>query len=388
MKRVKRRSDLALFGGSPAFDPAIHVGRPNIGDRQAFDRLVREALDRRWLTNDGPLVRELERRIGEQLGVEHCVAVCNGTIGLEILFHALGLAGEVLVPSYTFIATAHALLRCGIKPIFVDIDPATHNIDPKAARARASSRTSGIVAVHLWGRPVPVRELQDLAGELGVPLVFDAAHAFGCTFEGRSIGNFGAAEVLSFHATKFFNTLEGGAVVTNDAALARELRLLRNFGFSGYDNTMSLGTNGKMNEVCAAMGLVNLDALPAFIGRNRQIHQQYVEAFAQIPGVNVLRYDENERNNYQYVVVELDERFPVGRDRVVEALHAEGILARKYFWPGCHRMMPYREIYPGEGAHLPVTEAVSERVLVLPTGTSLPDGAVGLQADIFRVLSE
>jgi dTDP-4-amino-4,6-dideoxygalactose transaminase len=187
--------------------------------------------------------------------------MCNGTIALEIAIRALGLTGEVIVPSYTFIATAHALHWQGITPVFADIDPDTHNLDPEAVRRMITPRTTGIIGVHLWGRAAPVEALQAISDEHGLQLMFDAAHAFGCSYRGQMIGNFGRAEVLSFHATKFFNTLEGGAVVTNDDELAEVMRLMRNFGFSGYDNVIHPGTNGKMVEICAAMGLTNFDEL-------------------------------------------------------------------------------------------------------------------------------
>src|SRR5690606_22863643 len=206
------------------------------------------------------------------LGVKHCVAMCNGTIALEIAIRATGLRGEVIVPSWTFVATAHSLYWQGITPVFADIDPTTHNLDPAAVRRMITPRTSGIVGVHLWGRAAPVEELQAIADEHGLKLVFDAAHAFGSTYKGRSIGRFGACEVLSFHATKWFNTMEGGAVVTDDDALADAMRLMRNFGFSGYDNVVHPGTNGKMIEVCAAMGLSNMERLDEVMATNQQRH--------------------------------------------------------------------------------------------------------------------
>src|SRR5262245_30020873 len=223
--------------------------------------LAGEIFDRGWFTNDGPVLREFERRIQEYLGVRHCVAMCNGTVALEIAIRALGLEGEVIVPSYTFVATAHALHWQAITPVFADIDPDTHNLAPEAVRRTITPRTTGIIGVHLWGRPAPVQALQAIADEHGLQLMFDTAHGFDCTLNGKSLGNFGRCEVLSFHATKVFNTFEGGAVVTNDDALAETMQLMRNFGFRGYDNVIHPGTNGKMPEVNAAMGLVNLEGV-------------------------------------------------------------------------------------------------------------------------------
>lgn len=371
MKSIRTAADLAINGAPPAFAEPLHVGRPNIGERNAFLDRVGQILDNQWLTNNGPMVQELEKRIAVHLNVKHCIAMCNGTIALEIAIRALGLTDEVIVPSWTFVATAHALHWQGITPVFADIDPATHNLDPDAVRRMITPRTTGIIGVHLWGRAAPVDELQAIADLHGLKVMFDAAHAFGSTHMGRSIGCFGACEVLSFHATKSFNTFEGGAVVTNDEEMAEKMRLMRNFGFSGYDNVIHPGTNGKMIEVCAAMGLTNLDTLPDTVATNTRNHAAYTEALADIAGLKVLRYDPGERNSHHYVVLEIDQDCKATRDQIVSALQAENILARKYFWPGAHRMMPYRELFPHANLLLKETETLAERVVVLPTGTSV-----------------
>lgn len=373
MKQICSRDDLAINGAAPAFVEPLHVGRPNVGSRETFMRLAGEMFDRCWFSNNGPLVQKFEQRVAEHLGVKHCVAMCNGTIALEIAIRALGLTGEVIVPSYTFVATAHALHWQGITPVFADIDPHTHNLDPTAVRRMITPRTSGIIGVHLWGRAAPVEELQAIADEHALKLMFDAAHAFGCSYKGQTIGSFGACEVFSFHATKFFNTFEGGAVVTDDDELAETMRLMRNFGFAGYDNVIHPGTNGKMIEVCAAMGLVNLDHIDSVINVNRHNYQAYQKAFSGMAGLSVLAYDDTERNNFQYVVLEVGDGCQVSRDELVAALQAENILARKYFWPGCHKMSPYRELFPHAGLTLPNTDRVAERVIVLPTGTAITD---------------
>ena len=388
MKNIENANVLPGKETVPAFAEPLHVGRPNLGDREAFLKLAGEMYDRRWLSNNGPLVQELEARIARYLGVKHCVAMCNGTIALEIAIRALNLEGEVIVPSYTFIATAHSLFWQGITPVFADIDPHTHNLDPAAVRRMITPKTTGIIGVHLWGRSAPVEELQAIAGEHGLQLMFDAAHAFGCTHGGRMIGNFGRCEVLSFHATKFFNTFEGGAVVTNEDELAETMRLMRNFGFKGLDNVIHPGTNGKMTEICAAMGLVNLDAIGEFISANKANYAAYGAALSEMPGLSLLPYRENEKNNYQYVVVEVDACCPVTRDALVDALQAENVKARKYFWPGCHRMQPYRDLYPHAGLMLQNTVLVAERVMLLPTGTTLPPDALGRIVGILQTAIE
>lgn len=387
MKTIRSRADLAINGAPPAFEEPLHVGRPNIGDREAFLRNIERILDNQWLTNNGPLVQEFEQRIARYLGVGHCVAMCNGTIALEIAIRALGMTGEVIVPSWTFVATAHALHWQGITPVFADIDPATHNLDPDAVRRMITPRTTGIIGVHLWGRAAPVDELQAIAGERGLKLMFDAAHAFGSSHRGQSIGRFGACEVLSFHATKAFNTMEGGAVVTDDDELAEAMRLMRNFGFKGYDNVVHPGTNGKMIEACAAMGLANLDGFDAIVAANRRNHADYMRALAGIPGISVLDYDAAERNSHHYVVVEVGKDCAATRDELLAALHAENVLARKYFWPGSHMMQPYRDLFPHAGMMLPHTHAVAERVIVLPNGISLADGAIDAIAGVVRTLA-
>jgi dTDP-4-amino-4,6-dideoxygalactose transaminase len=387
MKSIRTKADLAINGAPPAFAEPLHVGRPNIGDRKAFLERVNQILDNQWLTNNGPMVREFEKRLAKHLGVKHCVVMCNGTIALEIAIRALGLKGEVIVPSWSFVATAHALSWQDITPVFADIDPRTHNLDPDAVRRMITPRTTGIIGVHLWGRAAPIDELQAIADEHGLTLMFDAAHAFGSTYKGRTIGHFGACEVLSFHATKAFNTMEGGAVVTNDDALAEAMRLMRNFGFHGYDNVIHPGTNGKMVEVCAAMGLTNLDRLDEVFASNRRNHAAYKTALADVPGVSVLDYDANERNSHHYVVVEVDERCAATRDQIVGALHAENVLARKYFWPGCHKMRPYRDLYPHAGLMLGNTETLAAKIVVLPNGSWMSDGHINAISDVFSVLA-
>lgn len=373
-----------MTSAAPLFAEPLHVGRPNIGDPEEFLRLVQGALDRRWLTNAGPLARELEERLAAQLGVAHCVAITNGTIALEIAIRALGLSGEVIVPSFTFIATVHALREQGITPVFADIDPDTHCLDVESVRRLITPRTTGILAVHLWGRAAPVDALQRLADERGLQLLFDAAHAFGVSIGDRPVGGFGRAEVFSFHATKFFNTVEGGAIATDDDELARTVRLMRNFGFSGEDTVVSVGTNGKMSEVCAAMGLANLGVLDDLIARNRRNHEAYVRELAGIEGISVLPIGGQGRSNFQYVVMLVGPSCAATRDEILDDLRANNVLARRYFWPGCHRMEPYRTEFPDADARLPQTERVADSVIVLPTGTAVDDDDIRTIAGIVR----
>jgi len=365
-------SDLALFGGKVLFDKPIHVGRPNIGNHKKILNKIEKVLDNCWLTNNGPAVQEFEHNISKLLGVKHCIAMCNGTVALEILIRALGLSGEVIIPSFTFVATAHALQWQGITPVFCDINPETHTIDPEGIEKMITPRTSGIIGVHLWGRPCEVELLEKIAQKHKLKLMFDAAHSFGCSYKNRMIGSFGEAEVFSFHATKFCNTFEGGAVVTNNDELAAKIRLMKNFGFSGYDNVVYIGTNGKMSEVCAAMGLVSLENLNEFISVNYENYQLYKKRLSDISGLKMLEYNEKEKNNFQYIIFEVDEaETNISRDDIIKVLHAEKILARRYFYPGCHNMEPYKSYYPHSSLLLENTEKVAKKVLILPTGTGI-----------------
>lgn len=365
---------------SASDDGMLHVGRPNIGNRQRLLERISDILDRRWLTNDGRYVQEFEQRIADLVGVKHCIATCNGTVGLEIAIRAMGLEGEVIVPSFTFIATAHALQWQHITPVFCDIDPQSYTLDPRSMEALITPRTTGIIGVHLWGQICETAALEDIARRYQLKLLFDAAHAFGCSHGGTMVGNFGEAEVFSFHATKYVNAFEGGAVVTNSDELAQKIRLMKNFGFVGEDDVRHVGTNGKMSEVSAAMGLTSLESMDSFIDVNYANYQAYRRGLDGIEGIRLITYNEEEQCNFQYIVLEVDEAISgLQRDTLITTLRAEQIRARRYFYPGCHRMEPYKTLFPDAHAQLPETEAVAQRVVVLPTGTALDE------ADIERI---
>lgn len=333
---------------------------------------VEEILERNWLTNNGPCVRQFETEVADYLGVKHCIAVCNGTIALEIVIRALGLSGEVIVPSFTFVATAHALQWQQITPVFCDIDPGTHNLDPDRIEEMITPRTKAILGVHLWGEPCAIDALTEIAERRGLKLMFDASHAFGNTFRGKRIGHFGAAEVFSFHATKFIHAIEGGAIATNDDSLAERAKLMRNFGFSGYDNVVFIGTNGKMNEFSAAMGSHTLGSIDDITRRNRANFKEFASGLRDIPGISLREPQAAGERNYQYVVIDVeDAAFGLCRDVLVKILHAENIIARRYFFPGCHRVEPYRSLYPNAGLMLPETNRVAARVVCLPTGSAM-----------------
>jgi dTDP-4-amino-4,6-dideoxygalactose transaminase len=381
----KSLSDLALFGGKPAFREKVHVGRPNVPDQKKFNKRVDKIFARRWFSNNGVCVQELERKLEDYLGVKHCIAVCNATVGLELAIRAFDLKGEVIVPSFTFVATAHALQWQEITPVFCDIDPATHHLDPRVVEKMITPYVTGIIGVHIWGRPCAIDELTALAKQAKIKLIYDAAHAFGCSHKGKMIGNFGDAEVFSFHATKIFNTFEGGAIATNNDEVATKIRLMKNFGFSGYDRVIHLGINGKMNEVSAAMGLTCLESIDDFIEANRKNYEAYRKRLARLPGLEVIDYGTANKVNYHHIVIEVNEtKAGLARDQLVRILQAENVMARRYFYPGCHRMEPYRSHWPQAGVFLKQTEALCERVMILPTGSAIANTEINRICDVIE----
>lgn len=373
MNTLTHKGDgLAIFTGKPAFAEKLHVGCPNIGNHEALHEKLNEILRRRWLTNNGEYVQALEARLADLTGAKHCIAMCNATVALEIAIRALDLFGEVIIPAFTFVATAHSLKWQEINPVFCDIDPRNHTIDAEQVERLITPRTTGIIGVHLWGRPCAIEALTRIAQKHRLKLLFDAAHAFGCSHKGRMIGSFGDAEVFSFHATKFFNTFEGGAVMTNSDELAAKIRLMRNFGFADYDNVTFVGTNGKMSEFSAAAGLTNIEDVHVFACVNERNYRLYHNGLRGLPGIRLLGYDEGDRRNFQYIVLEIDAaKAGLSRDEILKVLWAENVIARRYFYPGCHRMEPYRSCLPDVRFRLPVTERVCQQVLVLPTGTAV-----------------
>lgn len=344
---------------------------------------INDTLDRRWLTNDGVFVQKFERQVEEMLQVRHCIAVCNGTVGLQMAARALDMTGEVIIPSFTFIATAHALRWQGIKPVFCDINK--HHLDPFMVDHLVTPATTGIIGVHTWGQAKDVEWLQNVAQRHKLKLMFDAAHAFGCSYGGKIVGGFGQASVFSFHATKIVNSFEGGAITTNSDVLAEKLRFMRNFGFAGYDDVQYLGTNGKMNEVSAAMGLTSLESFDEFVLVNERNYHVYRQELEGMHGVKLVEYDEANKSNYHYIVVEVnEEQAGISRDDLMQALHSEDIRARRYFYPGCHAMQPYKAEQPCAYLILPNTQRLVERVLSLPNGTAVSVEDVQRVCDVMK----
>ncbi|MEK8024292.1 MAG: DegT/DnrJ/EryC1/StrS family aminotransferase [Candidatus Hydrogenedentota bacterium] len=363
---------LFLDHGGPRFPQIIHVNQPNIASREKFMSFVNDILDSRWLTNDGPYVRQLEQLVAAHHDVRHCVAVCNGTIALQLAIRALDLKGEVILPSFTFVATAHALEWQGITPVFCDVDPDTLTMDPHRAEELISDRTSALLPVHLFSNACDTEAIENLARRRNLQVLYDAAHCFGSSFQGRKFGGFGHAEIFSFHATKIFNTFEGGAVLTDDDELASRLRLMRNFGFTGYDRVDHIGTNAKLAEIPAAQGCALMDDVPGLILHNMENRSIYLNELSSIPGITLFPFRPGLESNGQYAVIFVDEaRFGLSRDLLYDALWEENVRARRYFSPGCHRMEPYASSARFRKGDLSVTESRLAEILCLPTGSAV-----------------
>lgn len=354
-------------------------------DKDLVIKRFSEVLENQWLTNMGPSSLELEEHICELLGVKHCVVVCNGTIGLELLQRALDLNGEVIIPAFTFVATAHSLRWQHIDPVFCDVKLDDHLIDPDKVEELITPKTTGIMAVPIWGQPCANSKLQDLAYKYGLKLIYDSAHGFGCKDGDCHIGTFGDAEVFSFHATKVFSTGEGGAITTNSDKLAEKLRLMRNFGFTNLDRVDHIGTNAKMSEFAAAYGLANLPQLDSIISHNKLIHQTYLELFSGMPEISFLQYNFNGRSNYQYVVARVPKN---KRDSLLSYFHRHDVLVRRYFFPGCHRMQPYLSEEKYIKVNLDNTETIASEILIFPTGQQMKTDDVSFIRDLYLKFTE
>jgi dTDP-4-amino-4,6-dideoxyglucose len=366
--------DLAVFSGAPFFQNPQHVGGPIVEPevRQEFHRLSEAAFAKNWLTNSGPLSIRLEEEVAARHRAAEAVFVANATLAQLLLMKALGLnAGEALVSANTFIATAHVCEWLGLKPVFCDIDPGTLNLSAADCRRKITGETRCLIPTHVFGVFADLPALTRLAAERRLVLLADAAHAFDCDLGGIPPGGFGIPEFLSFHATKYFSTLEGGAILTGDRSLARELRELRNFGFDRPEESGKCGLNAKASEISAAFGLASLPVLERRRQRLREARETYERELAGVPGLRIHPVDRLGRNNYRYFSLFVEEEaFGLSRDELSAALRRENVLARSYFHPGCHRMPHYRK--GGDQTVLPQADLALGRILSLPT--SFADG--------------
>ncbi|HEX2295983.1 MAG TPA: DegT/DnrJ/EryC1/StrS family aminotransferase [Actinomycetota bacterium] len=366
----------ALVGGDPLFPDGLRMFRPTLPPYEEVAPDVAELFETGMLTA-GPHAVEFERRLAEHLGVEHVVAVSSCTVGLVLACQALELTGEAIVPSFTFMATVHPLAWNGVQPVFVDIDPATWNVDPVQVEKAITKNTSGIVAVHLLGTPAAVEALEEIADRHGLKLLFDAAHGFGALHEGHPLGRHGDVEVFSATPTKVLSAVEGGIVATNDAEIARRVRVARNYGNPGDYGSEVPGLNARMPEFNALVGMKSLEMLERNVLRRQEIAATYKARIGALPGITFQRIDEGDRSSFKEFSLLVDEAgFGMDRATLARALAAEGIDSRFYYDPPVHRHDAYRDVVDAAAVDLPVTDAVARSTITIPIYSHMDDETV------------
>jgi dTDP-4-amino-4,6-dideoxygalactose transaminase len=369
----------AIAGGRPIFAQRLPIVSPEGMPGEDFVRDIRKIIGSRQLTN-GSFVLEFESMAADYLGVPHCVAVSSCTSGLMLTLRVLGLTGEAILPSFTFHATAHSIVWNGLKPVFADCDPEGFCISPASVRERLSPKTAAILAVHIFGNPANVTELQEIAASAQVALIYDSAHAFGSTIDRAHVGSFGVAEVFSFSPTKLLVAGEGGLVATHDANLAQRLRAARNYGDAGNSDPECAGLNARMSEFHAALALRGLEGLDTRVDHRNEVRLHYEERLREIPGLSFQKTSPGNRSSCKDFQILVDEdAFGRPRDWLFDALRQENIEVRRYFWPPVHRQKLYRAIW--DGRPLPVTDQISDRVVSLPIYSSLREDDVAKVCD-------
>jgi dTDP-4-amino-4,6-dideoxy-D-glucose transaminase len=355
----------AILGSRPAFDQVRNIVRPVLPDLSTFEADFRSALKSGQVTNNSRFVVEFEQRMAAYLGVPHALAFCNGEAALTIMLNVDELDGEIIVPSYTFSGTVHAAIWNNLTPVFADIDRRTFTLDPASVEARLGPRTAAILAAPVYGNACDNDALEAIAKRRGIPLYYDSASGFGCTWRGRRLGGFGRAEIFSFHATKVFATMEGGALTTTDPVLAEKARQLRSFGQAGLVDCATAGINGKMMEVAALVGMRSLDTFDDVIAHRLAIAGEYVTRLSAIPGLTVQHVPAGNLSTRLYMAIVVDrDAFGLSADELVEALRSENIVGRRFLDPPVHRMSYYRKRF-GD-VSLPVTEHVAANAVALP----------------------
>lgn len=362
----------AVLGGQPAFPERLALVRPSIGDPAGIAATAEKILRSGVLTN-GPYVRELEARVADHLGVDHCVAVSSCTAGLMLVLRAAGITGEVVVPTFTFSATAHAVAWNGSRVRFADVDPRSLTMSPSSVERAIGPETEAILAVHVYGTPCDVEALSAVAERSGLRLFFDAAHAFGSRHRDRPIGGFGDAEVFSLSPTKILVAGEGGLITTNDPQLAQRCRIGRDYGNPGDYNCIFVGLNARMSELHAATALASLDGIEDQIAHRNMLAETYRAALQGIPGLGFPELGEGDRSTYKDFTVLVDaERFGMDVEELARALEAEGIDSRRYYVPLVHEMQAYQREARANG-HLLVSHAMAGMVLTLPMWSAMPE---------------
>jgi len=366
----------------PGAGQPIYVTQPFLPPLEEFIPYLREIWATRKLTNGGPFHQQLEATLCEFLGVRHIALFANGTLGLVTALQALRITGEVITTPYSFVATAHALLWNGIKPVFVDIDPVTLNLDPARIEAAITPQTTAILPVHCYGRPCDVAAIQRIADIYNLRVIYDAAHAFGVGDGSGSVLVHGDLSVLSFHATKVFTTFEGGAIVCPDAKTKQRIDHLKNFGFVDETTVVAPGINGKMSEVNAALGLLQLQHFGRAINRRQEVDALYRERLATVRGIRCLPVGDDYSSNFAYFPILVEAEYPIGRDALYSALKRHDIHPRRYFYPLISEFPMYRGLPSAARDNLPSASRVAEQVLCLPIYPALQDADVVRVADL------
>ncbi|GMV92795.1 MAG: aminotransferase [Candidatus Hydrogenedentota bacterium] len=366
----------------------VYVTKPTMPDLGRYTQELERLWKTGWLTNQGCMHQDLERRLEQHLGVENLSLFCNGTIALLVALQSLRInGGEVITTPFTFAATPHVLHWNGVTPVFADIDPGTYNLDPARIEQHIGSNTRAILAVHVYGTPCDVDAIQTIADRHGLAVVYDAAHAFGVRYKGQSILRYGNASVLSFHATKLYTTIEGGAVVASSPQHKERVDFLKNFGIADEETVIGPGINGKLNEFQAAFGLLQLETVDQEIAQRAAIARLYRERLATLPGIALLPHSKDFTPNHSYFPILIDEaQFGISRDALHQALRDCNIVTRKYFHPLCSHYPCYAALPSARPENLPVAERVAERILCLPIFGSLPPETVGAVCDVIEAI--
>lgn len=362
----------------------IYVTRPLLPPLTEFLPYLEDIWESGWLTNAGPFHQKLEKALSAHLGVEHLSLFANGTVALVTALQCLRINGQVITTPYSFVATSHALLWNNIEPVFVDIDATTCNLDPDRIEAAITPRTTAILPVHCYGNPCDVDRIQKIADTYGLKVIYDAAHAFGVSCKGTSVLNFGDLSVLSFHATKAFNTFEGGAIVCPDAKTKQRIDYLKNFGFADEVTVVAPGINGKMNEIQAAFGLLQLQYIDASILERREIDQRYRALLRDVEGIRCLPLPPGATHNYSYFPILVEREYPITRDELYSVMRQAGIFARRYFFPLITDFPMYRGLASAAPDLLPNARKISSSILCLPIYPTLPLDEVNRIGDLIK----
>jgi len=345
---------------------AVYVTSPLLPPLEEFTPYLEQIWQNKQLTNAGPFHQQLERALADYLGVEHLSLFSNGTLALLTALQALRVTGEVITTPYSFVATSHTLLWNDLTPVFVDIDPVTCNLDAEKIEQAITPRTTAIMPVHCYGVPCNVERIQQIADIYGLKVIYDAAHAFGVKQHGRTVLEHGDLSILSFHATKVFNTIEGGAIICRDAKMKKRIDYLKNFGFADETTVVAAGINGKMNEVQAAFGLLQLKHIDSALEKRAALDARYRELLMDVPGVTLMPFPEETEWNHAYFPVRIGDEYPLSRDELYALLKQNNIMSRRYFYPLISSFPMYRGLASATQSLLPVANQIANEILCLP----------------------